>query len=188
MIWAVMGKTVLTLSERERERDALVLITGYFQAMICLAGMGSFLLSLPALQSVTLILTMLIRKLSLSSAKAGQFLGFLQKKLCIYYHLFTRSEGKKSQPSDGLWLECSGLPSMSSLILSSHSPSSAPSSSTATSWSSRTQSKLPPSSTLYSCLVLLFSDKLTNILLIFQINPIIYWFIKSRGFTSNNQT
>ena len=69
-----------------------------FQAMICLAGMGSFLLSLPALQSVTLILTMLIRRLSLSSAKAGQFLGFLQKKLCIYYHPFTRSEGKTLSP------------------------------------------------------------------------------------------
>ena len=148
MIWAVMGKTVLTLSGHQREQcTPLLLITGYFQAMICLAGMGSFLWSSPALQSVTLILTMLIRKLSLSSAKAGQFLGFLQKKLCIYYHPFTRSEGKTLSPR--LWPRsdvsvCSGLPFMFSLIHSSHSPSSAPSSSTATSWWSRTQSKSPP--------------------------------------------
>ena len=87
--------TGLTLSGGRR---MCRIITRYFQAMIFLAGMGSFLLSLPALQSVTLILTMLIRKLSLSSAKAGQFLGFLQKKLCIYYHPFTRSEGKTLSP------------------------------------------------------------------------------------------
>ena len=131
--------------------------------MICLAGMGSFLLSLPALQSVTLILTMLIRKLSLSSAKAGQFLGFLQKKLCIYFHPFTRSEGKTlslEKVAEVLTVSISpGLPFMFSLTHSSHSPSSAPSSSTATSWWSPTQSKSPPPTStrkLYSCLVLLF--------------------------------
>ena len=128
--------------------------------MICLAGMGSFLWSSPALQSVTLILTMLIRKLSLSSAKAGQFLGFLQKKLCIYYHPFTRSEGKTLSPvrvAEVLTpLSISaGLPFMFSLIHSSHSPSSAPSSSTATSWSSRTQSKWPPSPSTTTFLLLL---------------------------------
>ena len=88
---AVVGVTGLTLSGLSRMCG---IITRYFQAMIFLAGTGSFLLSLPALQSVTLILTTLIRRHSLSSAKAGQFLGFLQKKLCFYYHLFTRSEGK----------------------------------------------------------------------------------------------
>ena len=93
--WPVVGVTGLTLSGGRR---MCRIITRYFQAMIFLAGTGSFLLSLPALQSVTLILTTLIRRHSLSSAKAGQFLGFLQKKLCIYYHPFTRSEGKTLSP------------------------------------------------------------------------------------------
>ena len=129
MIWAVMGKTVLTLSGHQREQcTPLLLITGYFQAMICLAGMGSFLLSLPALQSVTLILTMLIRKLSLSSAKAGQFLGFLQKKLCIYYHPFTRSEGKTLSLEESDWdsdcflfvQDCHSCSHSSSLLIRHH--------------------------------------------------------------------
>ena len=120
-----MGKTVLTLSGHQRELcTSLLLITGYFQAMICLAGMGSFLLSLPALQSVTLILTMLIRKLSLSSAKAGQFLGFLQKKLCIYYHPFTRSEGEAGDPGQpGVMCrvqDCHSCTHSSSLLIRHH--------------------------------------------------------------------
>ena len=162
--------------------QSVVLITQYFQAMICLAGMGSFLWSSPALQSVTLILTMLIRKLSLSSAKAGQFLGFLQKKLCIYYHPFTRSEGKtlsreKLTETDCFLFaqDCHSCSHSSTLLIRHHlhhprqllrhggaghrvSPRHPP----------------PPQRSYYSCLVLLFCHKLQDIFLIFQINPIIY--------------
>ena len=81
--------------------------------MIYLVAMVSFPWSLPALQSVTLTHTMLTRKPSLLSAKVEPYLGkpkggfshilnltfnfvldFLQRRLSIYYHLFTQSEGR----------------------------------------------------------------------------------------------
>ena len=151
--------------------------------MICLAGMGSFLLSLPALQSVTLILTMLIRKLSLSSAKAGQFLGFLQKKLCIYYHPFTRSEGKTLSPeivterflSSLFPQDCHSCSHSSTLLIRHHlhHPRQLLRHGRA---GHRVSPRHPPPTqrSYYSCLVLLFCHKLQDIFLIFQINPIIY--------------
>ena len=146
--------------------------------------MGSFLLSLPALQSVTLILTMLIRKLSLSSAKAGQFLGFLQKKLCIYYHPFTRSEGKTLSLERGaarfsflfLFLQdCHSCSHSSTLLIRHHlhHPRQLLRHGRA---GHRVSPRHPPPTqrSYYSCLVLLFCHKLQDIFLIFQINPIIY--------------
>ena len=103
-----------------------------FQVTTCLGVTASFLRSLPALPSVTLILTSWTRRHSLSSRRAGQYSG---------------SPPRRPYSSSLRSILYEGSPYMSSPIHSSLLPSFVPFSSIVTSWSSQTPSKyhkLPP--------------------------------------------
>ena len=97
-----------------------------FQVTTCLGVTVSFLRSLPALPSVTLIPTSWTRRHSLSSPRAGQYSG---------------SPPRRPYSSSLRSILSEGSPYMSSPIHSSLLPSFVPFSSIVTSWSSQTPSK-----------------------------------------------
>ena len=99
-----------------------------FQVTTCLGVTVSFLRSLPALPSVTLIPTSWTRRHSLSSPRAGQYSG---------------SPPRRPYSSSLRSILSEGSPYMSSPIHSSLLPSFVPFSSIVTSWSSQTPSKYP---------------------------------------------
>ena len=102
-----------------------------FQVTTCLGVTVSFLRSLPALPSVTLIPTSWTRRHSLSSPRAGQYSG---------------SPPRRPYSSSLRSILSEGSPYMSSPIHSSLLPSFVPFSSIVTSWSSQTPSKYPSNS------------------------------------------
>ena len=97
-----------------------------FQVTTCLGVTVSFLRSLPALPSVTLIPTSWTRRHSLSFPRAGRYSGFPRRRPYCF--------SLRSIPYEG-------SPYMSSPIHSSLLPSFVPFSSIVTSWSSQTPSK-----------------------------------------------
>ena len=102
------------------------LLVDLFQVTTCLGVTASFLKSLPALPSVTLIPTSWTRRHLLSSPRAGQYSG---------------SPPRRPYSSSLRSILYEGSPYMSSPIHSSLLPSFVPFSSIVTSWSSQTPSK-----------------------------------------------